>query len=159
MAAISQEENIPVLVLKEGTGIKKGKSTQKNVKPEEAFHFKTDEDGYTGIVAVSLCDLANKLEAVPLDSVLFHYYRGDFQRWIRDVFGDNQLANQMNLIAANRWMQELANRIDLLAPSLSGEKLRERLVELIRKRLAASTEGNNNDLSSAKIRSHTYTNT
>jgi hypothetical protein len=154
MAAISQQGNNPVIVLKEGTG----KNAQKKLTFEKAFHFKTDDEDYTGIVAMSLCDLASKLETIPLDSVLFHYYRGDFQKWIRDVFGDNELADQIDLIAANRWIQELSNRIDLLAPSFSGEKLRERLVELIKERLATSTEGHNDELSSAKSQLHTYTN-
>jgi hypothetical protein len=133
VATIPQQGNIPVIALTEGTG----KDAQKKLTFEEAFHFKTDEDGYTGIVATSLYDLASKLETIPLDSIIFHYYRGDFQKWIRDVFGDNELAEQIDLIAANRWIQELAYRIDLLAPSFSGEKLRERLIRLIKKRIAS----------------------
>jgi hypothetical protein len=161
VVAISQQGNTSgkytCTDLKEA-GRTTGKGAQKKVKYEEAFHFKTDEDGYTGIVAMSLYEFASKLETIPIDSVLFHYYRGDFQKWIRDVFGYNELAYQIDLIAANRWIQELANRIDLLEPSLSGEKLRKRLVELIGERLATSTEGHSNDLSSAKSSLHAYTN-
>ncbi|MGA2386860.1 MAG: DUF5752 family protein [Candidatus Bathyarchaeia archaeon] len=89
-----------------------------NVQFERGFHFSTEE-GYTGITATSLADFAQKLETIDLNSVLFHYPRGDFQRWIDDTLGDKELANKMCFIRRG----------------ISGERLRKQLVEMVRNRI------------------------
>ena len=86
---------------------------------EHGFHFSTQQGVYTGTTAISLADFAQKLETVNVDSILFHYPRGDFQKWIEDTLGDKELANKMCFIKAN----------------LSGEDLRKQLVKLVQKRI------------------------
>lgn len=86
---------------------------------EHGFHFSVEKGGYIGTTATSLMDFAQKLETVDVDSVLFHYPRGDFQKWIKDTLGDKELTNQLCFIKIN----------------LSGEDLRKQLVKLVQKRI------------------------
>ncbi len=90
-----------------------------NVPEEKAFYFFTSEGVYTKVSAISLPDFAAKLESVDSGSILFHYPRGDFQAWIRDVVKDNVLAGRMCFIERD----------------LSGEKLRQELLKIVQKRI------------------------
>lgn len=87
---------------------------------EAGFHFTTERGGYTGLTAVSLPKFALKLETIDVDSILFHYPRGDFQKWIQNTLGD----------------EELANRIYFIQSNLPGEKLREHLLNMVQKRIS-----------------------
>ena len=89
------------------------------VPAEQGFHFMTEHGIYIGLTATSLEDFASKLKTVDVESVVYHYYRGDFQRWIDDVLGDRDFANKLCFIATN----------------ISGEKLREELSKLLDKRV------------------------
>ena len=95
-------------------------SILRTVSFEQGFHFTTEKGGYIGITATSISDFLMKLETVDVDSVLFHYPRGDFQKWIQDILGD----------------KELANRMCLTQPNSSAEKLRNQLLQIVRKRLS-----------------------
>jgi len=46
------------------------------------FHFYTALGNSTGITATSLEDLAQKMRTISLDSIKFHFDRGDFQSWM-----------------------------------------------------------------------------
>jgi len=95
-------------------------SILKNVPFEKGFHFTTENGVYTGITAVSLHDFALKLQTIDANSILFHYPRGDFQKWIQDMLGD----------------EELANRLCFIQTDLSGEKLRNQLLKIVQKRIS-----------------------
>jgi hypothetical protein len=86
-----------------------------NVNSECGFHFYTAIGDYTGVTATSLQDLIEKMREVPVGSVRFHYERGDFQRWIRTLFCD----------------QELAENIGLIKPTFSDEALRAEIIDQI----------------------------
>jgi hypothetical protein len=60
---------------------------------EEVFHFYTEIEENTGEFAVSLADFYEKLKTIPLKAIEFHFKRGDFERWIKETLGDEQLAN------------------------------------------------------------------
>ena len=90
-----------------------------SVQFEQGFHFTTKNGVYMGLTATSLTDFASKLETVDVDSILFHYPRGDFQKWIEDTLGDTELANRLCFVKTN----------------LSGEQLRKELVKIVQKRL------------------------
>ncbi|MGE5556150.1 MAG: hypothetical protein ACM3UY_07825 [Methanocella sp.] len=90
------------------------------VNPDCGFHFYTAIGDYTGITATSLQDLTDKLSQVPLASVRFHYERGDFQRWIRTLFCDPKLA------------EELAT----IKPYFSDEALRKEIITKITEHIA-----------------------
>jgi len=89
------------------------------VSSEKGFHFNTEKGVYIGITATSLPDFASKLETIDENSILFHYPRGDFQRWAQDVLGD----------------EELANRMCFIQRDISGENLRNQLLKIVQKRI------------------------
>ena len=96
------------------------KELLRNIDFEHGFHFTTENGDYTGITAVSLSDFAMKLESINVNSVSFHYPRGDFQKWINNTIGDKELADQMCFIKVN----------------LSGEELRKELLKIMQKRIS-----------------------
>jgi hypothetical protein len=65
---------------------------------DKAFYFYENLAKPTGEFAVSLSDFCNKINAVNAGSLVFHLKRGDFQKWIREVIGDVELANRINKI-------------------------------------------------------------
>ena len=90
-----------------------------NVPQENVFRFCTAEGVYTQISAFSLEDFAHKLAGIDEKSILFHYPRGDFQAWIRDSLGDRELADKMCFIKQG----------------ISGEELRQELLNMVQTRI------------------------
>ena len=90
-----------------------------NVPSEKAFFFFTAEGVYTKVSAISLEDFAAKLGSIDAGSILFHYPRGDFQAWIRDIVKDNVLASRMCFIERG----------------ISGEMLRQELLKMVQARI------------------------
>jgi DNA-binding Lrp family transcriptional regulator len=103
-----------------GYGItEKGKAALKAVAPvpkDMAFHFYTGIGQPTGFSAESLKELYEIIKRVAVGSVEFHLYRGDFENWIKGVFKDEALAD------------ELAK---LKSAELKGEMLRKEIVTSI----------------------------
>ncbi len=91
----------------------------KPVSFDSGFHFTAANGVYTGITATSLPDFAAKLETIDEQSLLFHYPRGDFQKWVQDTLGD----------------EELTERLCFIQPNISGEKLRRQLVKIVQKHI------------------------
>ena len=91
-----------------------------HVPSEAEFRFYSAIDQNTGESAASLEIFSEKLEKISLDSVKFHFQRGDFQKWIQHTLGDNVLAKEISQIS----------------DQLSGEDLREKLLKTIRARIA-----------------------
>jgi hypothetical protein len=90
----------------------------------EGFHFYSAVDLPVGVSAFSLHDFLEKLSTVPMASLEFHLYRGDFERWVT-MLGDERLASQLH---------ELTER------NYTGEKLRPRIVDIVRRRYEALTQ-------------------
>ncbi len=59
---------------------------------QEGFRFSLGFGEYTGQVATSLEDFVDILRTVDLKSIEFHMERQDFEKWVRIVFGDEELA-------------------------------------------------------------------
>ena len=91
----------------------------RTVSITEAFHFFTDIGQYDRKSANSLADFSENLKTVPLKSIEFHFKRGDFERWIREMLGDEYLANGIS-------------RID---KSVQGEALRVAIQRIVESRL------------------------
>jgi hypothetical protein len=89
------------------------------VQFDHGFHFSTKNGVYLGMTATSLTDFSSKLETVEVESVLYHYPRGDFQKWIDTTLGDTVLAERMCFIK----------------PDLPGEQLRKQLLNMVHKRI------------------------
>ena len=87
---------------------------------ENGFHFAKPDGGYTGKTAISLFDFENKLKTIDLESIEYHFRRQDFQKWIGDILGDEELVSRINKIEFN----------------LSEEPLRKELLRTLNKHLS-----------------------
>jgi uncharacterized C2H2 Zn-finger protein len=101
------------------------------VQFEKGFHFYTELDQYTGVSATSLSEFQEKISTVPSKSVTFHFQRQDYQKWFRDVFGDD----------------ELAKRIDNLKEATVSS---ERSAEDLRKNLSTAVQNRTSELAKAQ---------
>jgi predicted transcriptional regulator len=103
-----------------GYGItEKGKAALKAVAPlpkEEAFHFHTDVGQPTSFSAESLKELYEIIKRVAISSVEFHFYRGDFENWIKAAFKDEALAGEL---------------VSLKSKNFKGEDLRSEIITTI----------------------------
>ena len=97
----------------------KAQEILRSVSYENGFHFFSPDGHHTGETATTLCFFLKDLSHVGIESVRFHFCRGDFQKWLRTTIGD----------------QELANEIDRIATNISDEDLLIELPKLIEKRI------------------------
>ena len=81
------------------------------VTPEWGFYFYEAFNKSLFEAAFNLEDLKEKIEKVPVTSLEFHQTRGDFARWISEVFKDTQLAERI----ANMCSTGEALRLELLS--------------------------------------------
>jgi hypothetical protein len=79
------------------------------------FHDSADHPAPAG----NLSELIDRLRRLDLDALAYHFRRGDFDRWIRDVLHDETLA---------RWVDRLQ------ATDLAGEELRQVLLDTLEQR-------------------------
>jgi len=70
-------------------------NTGEKVIPEWGFYFYEAYNKPLFEAAFNLEELKEKLAKVPVASLEFHQNRGDFARWIRDVFKETQLADRI----------------------------------------------------------------
>jgi Family of unknown function (DUF5752) len=92
----------------------KNLSLLKTFPYEKGFHFFTELGKYTGITATSIVEFDEKLKIAPILSVTFHFQRQDFQKWLRNVVGDEELAKRIDGIAEITWSSDEILRKDLL---------------------------------------------
>lgn len=101
----------------------KGRKLLGTVPHEKGFHFFTELGKYTGVTATSLVEFAQKLQTIPVQSVTFHIQRQDFQKWLKNIIGDEELAKRIDQI--KEW------------PSWSSdENLRKELFKTVQNRIA-----------------------
>ncbi len=81
------------------------------VPANHAFYFFTDSGQYTDRCSVCLADFCNAIQIIDVKSVEFHFKRGDFVIWIRETLGDNELANEINLVNKTLQGEELRTTI------------------------------------------------
>jgi hypothetical protein len=98
-------------------------AAQKVLRPvpyAQGFHFFMPDGHYTGETAMSICSFLRDMGSIDTQSIRFHFDRGDFQKWIRNTLGDD----------------ELARIIDKLDKKISEEDLREKLADIVQKRIS-----------------------
>jgi hydroxymethylpyrimidine pyrophosphatase-like HAD family hydrolase len=92
------------------------KYADSHVPPEQRFFFR-DHHGRVVAEAESLHGFRHAVVAVPLDVLAYHAGRGDFARWVLDVFADRELARELEKSVA-RWRRgeipDLGRAIDRL---------------------------------------------
>jgi alpha-amylase len=86
------------------------------------FTFSYDFVRSSGLSVHNLQDFCSALKTIDVSSIEYHIERGDFERWVSQVVGDNKLAN------------DLAN-INSSKRKLKGEILRKKVLSLTEKRL------------------------
>ena len=91
----------------------------KELSKEKAFYFFTAIGNYTGENATSIEDFLKKIEHIDIKSIEFHFYRGDFEKWMAEIIGDKELVDQIK---------------KLKDQNLTGGKLRNQLHSIISKR-------------------------
>jgi len=100
---------------------KKEEVVKKLVLPsEKAFHFHMADGSYTGFSAHGLRQLLDIIDYVPLESLTYHVRRGDLQKWLIDIYGLNDVAEEIDSV---------------LESEPSPELLREEIKRVIRQRL------------------------
>ncbi len=93
--------------------------TLRNLTGNEAFHFYIGIGNPTNKTATSLMDFVEKLRTVDVRSVEFHFQRQDFEKWLKDTVGD----------------QQLSRRIGEIERKISGETLRNQIIAIVKRRL------------------------
>jgi hypothetical protein len=86
-----------------------------NIVFDKAFFFFEDIGKPTGDFAISLSDFCSKINSINPKSLAFHLKRGDFENWIRETIGDNELAQRIKKLKADKttWKNEVALRAKL----------------------------------------------
>jgi hypothetical protein len=74
---------------------------EEKVTPEWGFYFYEDFNKPLFEAAFNLEELKKKVAKVSVASLEFHQNRGDFARWIRDVFKETQLAERITGICSS----------------------------------------------------------
>jgi hypothetical protein len=94
------------------------------------FHFYMAVGDYCGVSVHSLEEFADALQYVCSEAIVFHFERGDFQNWIRDVIGDNELAKKIDDIkmcerhlAAESCRTEILERVNVRLFQLEANRL------------------------------------
>lgn len=96
---------------------------QKMLSPvpyEQGFHFFMPDGHYLGETAVSVCIFLKDIGTMDVQSIRFHFDRGDFQKWLKNTIGD----------------EELAVKIDGLEKRIPDEELRKQLTDIVQKRIS-----------------------
>jgi hypothetical protein len=91
----------------------------RTVPPHQSFLFFEGIGKYTGRRAVNLADFWENMKTIDIKSVTFHFERGDYEKWIKETLHDH----------------ELARRFKRIQKSGSGEELRNKILQAVRKRL------------------------
>lgn len=92
----------------------------REVPSNNAFYFFTSIGQYTGEYAISLEDFCRKIRKIDLKSIEFHYWREDFEKWIRTTVGDAYLAD----------------KIKEIGKTLEGDQLRSAICQTLEERIA-----------------------
>jgi hypothetical protein len=98
------------------------KDPLRGVSNPKGFHFYTAIGDYCGVSTHSLEEFANALQYVCFEAIVFHFKRGEFQNWIRDVIGDTKLARKID-------------DIKMCERHLMAEGCRKELVDAVRVRV------------------------
>lgn len=88
----------------------------KKVPKEKVFYFFTSIGNYTGEDASSLEEFLEKVKEIESKSLEFHLYRGDFEKWIREVWEFDELSEKLS---------------EIINLNLKGESLRGQIYDLV----------------------------
>ncbi|NHV06912.1 MAG: hypothetical protein HA495_06180 [Thaumarchaeota archaeon] len=95
-----------------------------------SFKFFLGEGLFSGEVASSYHEFLEIIKRIDTRSILFHLYRGDFDKWFNDVFKDRKLAKKI-----------IALKDKLMPPN----RVRDRLIRILEQRISELKEENKNE--------------
>ena len=105
------------------------------VSHAKGFHFYMAIGDYCGVSVYSLEEFSEALQHVCSEAILFHFERGDFQNWIRDVIGDNELAQKIDdLQMCDRHLAAESCRREIV------ERVRARIIQLESSRMVSGNK-------------------
>jgi predicted transcriptional regulator len=103
-----------------GFGItERGKAAIKAFTPvpeEMGFHFYNGMNQPTALTARTLEEFYRIIKKINVDSLEFHLYRGDFEKWLKEACKDSELAEKIG---------------DVKAANLKSEDLRAELLKVL----------------------------
>jgi len=70
----------------------------RSLSRENAFYFFTSVGNYTGQSARSLEEFATKIRQIETESLEFHFYRRDFEKWVDEVLEDHELTRRLKAV-------------------------------------------------------------
>jgi hypothetical protein len=85
-------------------------------KVKQFFYFSSPSGQLTGESVLFLEELVEKIRKIDIKTIEFHFYRRDFEKWIADTAGNEELAKAIS---------------DLHGKNLYGETLRSNLYNVI----------------------------
>ena len=100
------------------------KYLQAPLPSHKCFYFCDSSGRFIGKAAASLAEFNQLLAEAPIHSVEYHVARGDFERWLAGVLGDDELARRFRKIAHRQ---------------PRGETLRAELIAVTKERYATLT--------------------
>lgn len=83
----------------------------RTVPPDQSFLFFEGIGKYTGRLAANLADFCENIKTIDIQSVTFHFERGDYEKWIRETLHDAELARRLGRIQRSSSGEELRNKI------------------------------------------------
>ncbi|MGB9728481.1 MAG: DUF5752 family protein [Thermoprotei archaeon] len=105
-------------------------SILRKVDDEKAFYFYNDINAYTGIKANSLEEFAGVLPTLSVNVIDFHLKRGDFEKWVRDVLGDETLSKNISKVREKGFVGDDAKRELVKVISRRLKDLQKRVVKV-----------------------------
>ncbi|MGB9759040.1 MAG: DUF5752 family protein [Thermoproteota archaeon] len=104
-----------------------GYASNEKVPDYLSFKFFLGEGLFSGEVASSYHEFLEIIKRIDTRSILFHLYRGDFDRWFSDVFKDRKLAKKIvtlkdKLMPPNRVRDKLIRILEQRISELKGEE-------------------------------------
>lgn len=90
-----------------------------------SFKFFLGEGLFSGEVASSYYEFLEVIKRIDTRSILFHLYRGDFDKWFNDIFKDRQLTKKI-----------IALKDKLMPPN----RVRDRLIKILEQRISKLKE-------------------
>jgi hypothetical protein len=88
----------------------------RKVDDTDAFYFYKALDIYTGEKANSIKEFLQKIKGIDAESLEFHLYREDFEKWMASTIGDADLAGRIKALRVQKITAEknLRDRLSLL---------------------------------------------
>ena len=121
------------------------KEALRRLSNNEAFHFFTEINTYTGKSAKNLAQFCKIINSINEESLTFHIERHDFEKWTHGTLHDPTLARRINKLIKSQTEKKM-----------SEEKVRALIYKITKKRiteLKSRVQNNKYKKSSKKIKS------